>query len=134
LPSRVRGVPGAGKFNHCAHALVERSANRTNSRRWGIFKPPGFNLAEGDRFSRSDSGAVPSELRYLPYLSGGSSSEAVLLDPDRTCVSPDQDFCPFFALFIGENPFGVRVIMMSRELRRLSDIGDVRFVVAGELP
>ena len=29
LPSRVRGVPGVGKFNRRADAPVERSANRT---------------------------------------------------------------------------------------------------------
>src|ERR1700694_13207 len=32
LPSRMRGVPGVGKFNHCACAQVERNANTTNSR------------------------------------------------------------------------------------------------------
>ena len=32
LPSRVRGVPGVGKFNHCANAPLASSVNKTNSR------------------------------------------------------------------------------------------------------
>src|SRR5579864_5315582 len=58
-------------------------------------------------------------------LPSGAIIRAVLLDLDCTCVCSDQDLCPFLALFVGKHPLGVGVIMMSRKLGRLRDIGDV---------
>jgi len=48
LPSAVRGVPGVGKFNHCALAAMARNANRMPSRRI-ISSPPGPQAYLGGR-------------------------------------------------------------------------------------